>query len=201
MLKAVHGALDEEIASHALEVAIAELRKRIQAAEPQALEAQLATLDRKIETALDLAIELGDLGAAREKLRGLRAERERIAGELARVRVDLPTAEELMPLVWEKLRQIEATIRSDVQGGRLVLGALLGDRRLRVYRDGRIEGVLTLEPETKLPAPRSAQEPADSGVAGERYTPVASICRSGSRRDLAAPPVLAGVCGQDRCVS
>jgi hypothetical protein len=175
VLKAVREALDEEIAAHALDVAIMELRKRIEAAEPRALEAELAVLDRKIETALDLALELGDLAAVKDRLRGLRDERGRVAGDLARALVDLPTAEDLMPLVRAKLREIEATIRADVAGGRLALGALLGERRIRVYRDGRIEGALALEPEMKLPASRKPQRPADSVVAGGCNTRVGSL--------------------------
>ena len=61
---------------------------------------------------LDLAIELGDLGAAKEKLRGLRVERERVAGEVARARTKLPTMAEL-PRLREKLREIEATLKAD----------------------------------------------------------------------------------------
>jgi hypothetical protein len=67
LLHAVREALDEEVAAHALEVALEELRRRIAAAEPRRLEEELAGLDAKIERALDLAIELGDLGAAKEK--------------------------------------------------------------------------------------------------------------------------------------
>jgi hypothetical protein len=192
VLKAVREALDEEIAAHALEVAITELRKRIEAAEPRALEAELAVLDRKIETALDLALELGDVAAVKDRLRGLRDERGRVAGDLARARVDLPTAEDLMPLIREKLQQIEATIRPDVARGRLALGALLGERRIRVYRDGQIEGALALEPEMKLPAPRRSQEPADSVVAGGRYardSPRSRFrCRCGSPGRSSARP-------------
>jgi len=33
--------------------------------------------------------------------------------------------------------------RADVAHGRLALGALLGDRRIRIYNDGRIEGART----------------------------------------------------------
>ena len=74
--------------------------------------------------------------------------------------------ESLRPRLLELLREIEATLRVDPRLGRLALGALLGGRRIRVYRDGRIEGMLALDPEMKLPAPRSAQEPADGMVAG-----------------------------------
>jgi len=144
VLAAVREALDEEIAAAALEVALADLRKRAAASEPVAIEAALADLDTKIERALDLAIELGDLGAAKEKLRGLRAERERAAGELARARTQLPTTAELLPRLREKLREIEATLKADVPLGRLALGGLLGESRPRVYRDGRIEGLAAL---------------------------------------------------------
>jgi hypothetical protein len=89
----------------------------------------------------------------------------RLAAELAGVRVDLPTAEELMPRLREKLRDVQATPKADVALGRLALGGLLGDRRLRVYRDGRIEGSATLAPE-QLRAPRRTPEPSDRVVAG-----------------------------------
>jgi hypothetical protein len=105
----------------------------------------------------------------KDQLRVLRAEWKRGAGELARTRIHLPTMAELMPRLREKLREIEATLRADVALSRLALGALLGDRRISVYQDGRIEGVVELDPEMNLPAPRRAQEPAVSVVAGGRY--------------------------------
>jgi len=55
--------------------------------------------------------------------------------------------------------------------GRLALGGLLSDQRLRIYRDGRIEGSAILAPEM-LRAPRTTSEPADSVVAGGRYARV-----------------------------
>jgi hypothetical protein len=165
VLGAVSEALDEEIAVHALEVAIADLRERIARAEPTRLEEELAGLDVRIARALDLAIELGDLAEAKDRLRALRAERERKAGELDRARVDLPTAEELMPRLREKLGALEATLRADVALSRLALGTLLGDRRIRVYRDRQIEGLGRWP--LKRPRPRGeASEPRDSVVAG-----------------------------------
>jgi hypothetical protein len=69
--------------------------------------------------------------------------------------------------VWAKLEEIEETLLADVAQGGLALGVLLGDRRLRVCEDGRIEGVAVLEPEM-LAAPRRTPEPRDSVVAGAR---------------------------------
>ncbi|TMA35228.1 MAG: hypothetical protein E6J87_04455 [Deltaproteobacteria bacterium] len=37
--------------------------------------------------------------------------------------------------------------RADVAHGRLALGALLGDRRIRIYNDGRIEGAVAVADE------------------------------------------------------
>lgn len=166
VLAAVSEALDEEIVAAALEVALADLRRRAAAAEPIAIEAVLADMDVKIARALDLADRArGPQRREGEKLRGLRAERERAAGELARARTKLPTAEELMPRLREKLRAIEATLRADAALSRLALGTLLGDRRIRVYRDGRIEGLATLAPET-LTAPRRSPGAASLGGSG-----------------------------------
>ena len=50
------------------------------------------------------------------------------------------------------------------------MGALLGDRRIKVYRDGRIEGGALLEAESN-PAPRRTSGPGVSVVAGGRYAP------------------------------
>jgi site-specific DNA recombinase len=161
VMAAVSEALDEEVAARALEVALDELRKRMAAAEPTHLEAQLADLDAKIARALDLAIEHGDLAAAKDRLRDLKAERERVARQNAQARMTLPSSEELMPLLREKLHDIEATLRADVANGRLALGALLGDRRIRVYGDGRIEGALEVVAET-LRAPKRLSD--DSGA-------------------------------------
>ena len=72
-----------------------------------------------------------------------------------------------------KLEEIEETLLADVAQGRLALGALLGDRRLRVCEDGRIEGVAVLEPEM-LAAPRRTPEPRDSVVAGAGFEPATS---------------------------
>ena len=77
--------------------------------------------------------------------------------------------EELLPGLRERLRSIEETLRADLAAGRLVLGALLGERRLRVYRDGRIEGAVAVDA-GKLRAPTlpMRQKPAASVVAGDR---------------------------------
>jgi hypothetical protein len=122
----------------------------------------------KNERALDLAIEFGDMGTAKAKLRALRDEREGIAREIASVRIDLPPVEDLMPAVREKLRDLETTLKADIAMSRLALGGLLGDQRLKIYRDGRSEGVATLSPET-LHAPGRTLRRADSVVAGACY--------------------------------
>ena len=83
-----------------------------------------------------------------------------------------------------KLEEIEETLLADVAQGRLALGALLGDRRLRVCEDGRIEGVAVLEPEM-LAAPRRTPEPRVSVVAGGCYAP--REAGPASRVDLAFP--------------
>ncbi len=165
LLHAVREALDEEVAAHALEVALDELRRKIAAAEPRRLEETLAQLDTKIARALDLAIELGDLAEAKERLGALRVERARVAREYEQTRTTLPTVEELMPRVRALLRNVEATIRADVALGRLALGGLLGENRVRVYADGRIEGLATLSPEL-LAAPERAPGAARLGGSG-----------------------------------
>jgi hypothetical protein len=78
-----------------------------------------------------------------------------------------------MPVVRAKLGEIETTLLADVAQGRMALGALLGDRRLRIYRDGRIEGGATLSPEI-LRAPRETSEPSDRVVAGAGFEPTTS---------------------------
>ena len=105
--------------------------------------------------------------------RALRTERERVANQLEQVRVDRSSVEDLLPQLRERLRDFESTLKADVVCGRLVLGGLLGDRRLRIYRDGRIEGEATLAPE-KLRAPRRTSKPSDRGVAGEGFEPPTS---------------------------
>jgi len=70
-----------------------------------------------------------------------------------------------MPRVRAMLRNVEAMIRSDVALGRLALGGLLAESRLRVYADGRIEGLATLSPET-LAAPEVTPEAARPGGSG-----------------------------------
>ena len=170
VVAAVEDALDEEIAEHAVRVALDELEARLACTDRTALEGSLAGLDAKIGRALDLAIELGDMDAVKAKLRDLRSERERVAGELARTERALPTIKELEPLVRARLRDLRASLTADTGLGRLALGALLGQDRLRIYKDGRIEGTATLRPET-LWAPREASEPIAPVVAGAGFEP------------------------------
>ncbi len=68
----------------------------------------------------------------------------------------------------EKLCDLEKTLKADIVPGRLALGGLLGDERLRVYRDGRIEGALMLRPEM-LRVPKRTPGPTDCVVAGEGF--------------------------------
>ena len=86
-------------------------------------DAQRLALHHATEGAVALAAHRGSLarGGGRDGGAGL--------AKLARARTTLPSADDLMPLVRVKLRQIEATIQTDVAQGRLVLGALLGDTR------------------------------------------------------------------------
>jgi hypothetical protein len=54
--------------------------------------------------------------------------------------------------------------------GRLALGGLFGDKRLRVYPDGRIEGIATLSPKM-LHAPKRTPERERYGAPGGIRTP------------------------------
>ena len=74
----------------------------------------------------------------------------------------------------QKLRDINAALKADVGLGRMALGSLLGDSRLRVHADGRIDGLATPDPET-VAAPRRASEPRPSVVAGGRYALVETL--------------------------
>jgi hypothetical protein len=76
-MDAVREALDEEVTAHAIEVALDELRKRMAAAEPTQLEADLVELDPKIARALDLAIDHCDVAAVKDRLRDLKSDRAR----------------------------------------------------------------------------------------------------------------------------
>jgi hypothetical protein len=170
----VKAALDDRVAEHALEVALGDLRGRIEAAEPRRLEGELAELDTKIQRAVDLAIDLGDLPEARERLKTLRDQRERLVHELAAVKLELPMIDELMPRLREKLQELESTIMADVPRGRLALGGLLDGERLRIYADGRMDGTATLAPETLHPPKRGAPGGPDHVVAGEGFEPPTS---------------------------
>jgi hypothetical protein len=75
-----------------------------------------------------------------------------------------------------RLEGLEATLKSDIARGRLALSGLLGDQRLRIYRNGRIEGSAILAPEM-LRAPRMTSRPADRDVAGGRYARVCAPVR------------------------
>jgi hypothetical protein len=119
--------------------------------------------------AVDLGVEVGDPGA-KDNMRALRTEGERVARELSQPRVEFPSTGELMPRLRGKFREFEATLKAGVTRGRLALGGLLGNPRLRVYRNARIEGAATLSPEM-FAAPRRTSEPRVRVVAGERYAP------------------------------
>ena len=82
------------------------------------------------------------------------------------------------PLELEKLREIGDTLRADLAHGRLALGALLGDRRIRIYRDGRIEGAVAVAA-GELPAARSALGAGSLGGSGGALWPSrADRCRA-----------------------
>jgi hypothetical protein len=72
---------------------------------------------RDLNHILNLVIDLGDSGA-KDRLRTLRTERERVAQELSQLRIEFPAADELMPRLREKLREFEATLKADVARGR-----------------------------------------------------------------------------------
>lgn len=59
-------------------------------------------------------------------------------------------------------------LKADVPRGRLALGSLLDEKRLRVHPDGRIEGLATLIT-NELAAPGNTQGRRDSVVAGACY--------------------------------
>jgi len=107
-----------------------------------------------------------------ERLEALQTQRKRRALDLETVSMDLPAVEELMPRLRAKLQEFESTIMADVPLGRLALGGLIGDDRLRIYADGRIEGAVTLAPEALHPPKRAASGGADRVVAGGRYARV-----------------------------
>jgi hypothetical protein len=50
----------------------------------------------------------------------------------------------MIPLARERLGNLEAMLEADVPRGRLALGSLLDEKRLRVHPDGRIEGRLAV---------------------------------------------------------
>lgn len=146
--------------------------------------AELAAVDAKIERALDLAIDLGDMPAAKERLRALRIERETLAQRLGEAHRDLPTVQELLPKLRENLHDLEATLGADLAQGRLALGSLLDGERIRVYADGRMEGLASISAGND-PAPRRSSGPGVSVVAGGRYAPPETV--PGRRIDLAFP--------------
>jgi transposase len=90
--------------------------------------------------------------ATSNEVKELRDKREGVARQLASARIELPAVEDLKPRLREKLRDLESSLKADVALGRLALGGLLGDRRLKVYRDGRIEG-------SAVPVPRNTAGP------------------------------------------
>ena len=59
-------------------------------------------------------------------------------------------------------------LKADLGRGRLALGSLLGETRLRVYPGGRIEGMATLR-DNELAAPRDSSKRRVSVVAGARF--------------------------------
>ena len=67
----------------------------------------------------------------------------------------------------ERLLDLETMLRADVSKGRLAVGALLGDARLRVYPNGRIEGTAILSPNESR-RPQIDPEAASFGGSGGR---------------------------------
>jgi len=77
-----------------------------------------------------LAIELGDLEAAKDRLRALRAERERLEQEIAAAEADLD-GDALRQQIEAELADLRAAFEGDPNGARGALRALLGSERLR----------------------------------------------------------------------
>ena len=75
-----------------------------------------------------------------------------------------------MPAVRERLEDLEGMLKADVSRGRLALGSLLDEKRLRVYPGGRIEGLATLRA-NEIAAPGKSQERRVSVVAGAGFEP------------------------------
>ncbi len=119
---------------------------------------------------IDLAAEVGEMGHAKRRLRELKAEREVLASEAAQARAYVPTLEELMPAIHKRLEDLEGMLKEDVPRGRLALGSLLGEKRLRVYPGGRIEGMATLRA-NELAAPSGSSGRRVSVVAGAGFEP------------------------------
>jgi hypothetical protein len=109
--------------------------------------------------------ELVMVDAARSSASSKRRE-TRWRGRVREPRIVIRTADDLMPRLREKLQDLEAMLRADLAAGRLTLGALFGSQRLRVHSDGRIEGVATIPPDEKLPAPRLARAGSCVGSGG-----------------------------------
>jgi hypothetical protein len=166
VLGAVEAALDEEVAHHALEVALFELRARLARADRTGLAAQLAALDAKIGRALDLAIELGEMEAAKAKSSAGSARRWRPSwpgrrGRCPRSRSSSRSCGRASPIFERSSRPTRASGASGWARSSATTGC-------GSTGTGRIEGTATLQPEA-LRAPRSASEPAAVGVAGASY--------------------------------
>jgi hypothetical protein len=80
--------------------------------------------------------------------------------------------------------------RGEAGHGRLALGGLRGNQRLRVYKDGRIEGSATLSPET-LPAPKACSGAGRLGGSGGALRPVLAARAAHAARGWAGGGVYA----------
>lgn len=103
---------------------------------------------------LDVVAEVGDLDAAKAKLRELRGEREKVAGELARTERALPSLADLEPVVRARLSNLRALLAAETGVGRAAFGSLLGEERLALYADGRLEERRGFGPSRRRCGPR-----------------------------------------------
>ena len=169
--------LTPENVEYALERAMEHACSLLAADEPGRLQKDLCELDGKIERATDLYIERGTK-ALRDRLEALEAARAAVADRLLALGAGSVDTTALRPRIEAKLRDLRAALGADPVLGRRVLGALLGDERLRVSRGAkpgsvRIEGTLSIAL-NENPGPRRG-EVRDRVVAGARFEPTCGL--------------------------
>ena len=178
----LHAMRERVLTPDAIEYVVDRASERVQQAlgtGPRgSIETRLAGLEEKIERALDLALEAGEVGAIAGRIRRLEAERKELEAEL-RALPERPVfdPDQLRAKARTYAVDLNHCMRGAPEETRRALRILLQDRRIQIHTDPdrhfRMEGLFELPLMQNAPA-GGGSDWGDLVVAGEGFEPPTS---------------------------